>query len=79
MKHLHKRLDKIPLPDPDAPEYVTLSVDRTQGPPPVVTHYAARGDTLREITQDEYEEYAACGVPEPTEIHVNLLDNANDQ
>ena len=79
MKNLHRRLDKLPMPDPDAPEAITSHVDLTHGPPPVVTHYAVRGDTLREITRQQYDEYAARGVPTPTEIHVNLLDNATDQ
>ena len=79
MKHLHKRLDKLPMPDADAPDGLAQTVDLTDGPPPVVTHYACDGAGRREITRQQYEQYAARGVPEPTEIHVNLLDSDIDQ
>ena len=74
MRRLHRRLDKLPMPDPDAPDYVTVTVDLTHPLPSTTTYYAANGDALREITREEYEAYASHGVPEATEIHVNLLD-----
>ena len=73
MKSLHRRLDKLPMPDPDAPDHLTVTVDLTHPPPAATTYYAAHGDTLREITRGEYEAYEEHTGDGRGEIVVNLL------